>query len=323
MKKDGHFLRGRHPFVAAGDHANITYVQVQSKRPASLGTASQDRLNRWCLDWSHEDFSIYTIPGEINLFNDFHSRGGAPGRAPFYTLAEHAQDVESKLQQLREAAEGADETTVDQKLAVVTPAPQVNVKPQRYDRDLEGQRLLPDLPPFDWPKADDIAAAQRALTAAEKRGLSAVTAPSGGVQLLVDDEGRIVLPKGATELQGRIVAVAHCGRNGHLSADETVKQVRAYFAWPGMAEDVRGWAHNCLLCIKLAGGKMMPRPMGCQLLGTQPGEVVSLDFMKMPLARDGKSLYVLLVVDQLTRLVLSVPTADCTSLTAAKVFVER
>ena len=122
IKRDARFLRGKHPFIVAGDHANITYVQVQAKRPATLGTASQDRLNRWCLDWSHEDFKIYTVPGEQNFFNDFHSRGGAPGAAPFYTLEEHARRVEEDLERIQRAC-GEEQPpssakTVQQRLAV-------------------------------------------------------------------------------------------------------------------------------------------------------------------------------------------------------------
>ena len=45
----------------------------------------------------NEDFTIYTVPGTKNLFNDFHTREGAPGPSHFYSLAEHAADVESKL----------------------------------------------------------------------------------------------------------------------------------------------------------------------------------------------------------------------------------
>lgn len=72
--------------MCAGDHTNITYVQVQEARPATLGTATQDRLNRWCLNWHHEDFLIYTVFGEQNSYNDFNSRDGVPGAAPFFTL---------------------------------------------------------------------------------------------------------------------------------------------------------------------------------------------------------------------------------------------
>ena len=102
-QKDGHFLRGCFPWIAAGDHRNITYVQRKNKRSPGLGKASVDRLDRWCHDWSHEDFQVYTLPGEMNLFNDFHTRDGAPDAAPFLTLAEHEERLARKLGELEVA----------------------------------------------------------------------------------------------------------------------------------------------------------------------------------------------------------------------------
>ena len=67
----------------------------------------------------------------------------------------------------------------------------------------------------------------------------------------------------------------------------------------------------------------MPRPMGQQLLASQPFEVISIDFIKMPLARDGEHKYILLVVDQLTLVVLCVATKDCRAAKAARVLVDR
>ena len=49
-----------------------------------------------------------------------------------------------------------------------------------------------------------------------------------------------------------------------------------------MNKDIKEWAKKCLLCIKLAGGDIIPRPMGYQLRATQPMEVVSIDYMDMP-----------------------------------------
>ena len=103
IKKDRHFLRSRFGFIAAGDHRNITYIQVAKQRPASIGTASRERMQRWCMDWAHEDFKIYSVPGSQNLFNDFHS---APTGCEFYTLQQHAENVESKLAAMHATVEG-------------------------------------------------------------------------------------------------------------------------------------------------------------------------------------------------------------------------
>ena len=43
----------------------------------------------------------------MNLYNDFHSREGAPGAEPFFTLKEHEHRLEAKLQRLEKLAAGA------------------------------------------------------------------------------------------------------------------------------------------------------------------------------------------------------------------------
>ena len=64
--------------MMAGDHDNIMYIMSEAHRPRNLPVPYADRLNRWCLDLLHEDFVIFSVPGGKNLFNDYHTRGGAP-----------------------------------------------------------------------------------------------------------------------------------------------------------------------------------------------------------------------------------------------------
>ena len=109
------------------------YIMADAHRPANLPVPYEDRLNRWCLDLINEDFFIYSVPGEMNLFNDFHTRGGAPGAEHFLTLAEHAASVDAKLAQLsdsasddadpqEEATAGSAHARVKQHLVIATPA---------------------------------------------------------------------------------------------------------------------------------------------------------------------------------------------------------
>ena len=46
------------------------------------------------------------MPGPKNLFNDFHSRNGAPTGAEFYTLQQHAEHVDRKLAQMTREVKG-------------------------------------------------------------------------------------------------------------------------------------------------------------------------------------------------------------------------
>ena len=208
-QKDANFLHGRFPWIAAGDHRNITYVQRRHKRPPNLGRASRDRLNHWCQDWAHENFQIYTIPGKMNLFNDFHSRQGAPEAGPFYTLKEHEIRLEKKLQQLEQQAEmetaapagrgheiskhegnepcqhtasvlaGTKNRPQSSRQHLVLPRwePKVSNELDVFDRNLAGKPLLPHLDQFDWRKAQEIAEAQQGIPDEVKATLTQKDAP--------------------------------------------------------------------------------------------------------------------------------------------------
>ena len=286
IKKDGAWLRSKFGFIAAGDHRNITYVMAPSTRPAYIQIPARDRLNRMCLDWAHENFKIYSVPGVDNTFNDYHTRNGAPNAAPFVTLVQHAEQVELRLAALRESAakpdsekiretidntclpppdkpreeqaatadiaidtgitaiatreaklwrkhdghsqprktgraaerqpgqletiaeestkpneqvartaqstdneEQTDDPTcpcrvVRQHLVIIAPPRQPNLELQQWDRNLAGQRLLPEMEPRDWPTAKDISEAQEYhFSALLKANLTRVQSDEPGVYL--------------------------------------------------------------------------------------------------------------------------------------------
>ena len=88
------------------DGENIMYIMSSSHRPANLPVRYEDRFNRWCLDLFYDNFFVFSVTGEQNLFNDFHySRGGSPATKRFYPLEEHAADLERSLVELGESVE--------------------------------------------------------------------------------------------------------------------------------------------------------------------------------------------------------------------------
>ena len=103
----------------------------------------------------------------------------------------------------------------------------------------------------------------------------------------------------------------------------TAKRIKKCFTWKGLATHCKRCIRNCLQCIKLTGGLTMPRPMGHQLLAEKPFEVIIIDFLKMSKSRDDRWEWVLVIVDQLTRMTVLVPCGNCVAIEAAPAVVER
>ena len=56
---------------------------------------------------------------------------------------------------------------------------------------------------------------------------------------MVDDRGKIVIPRDDQQLQIRIIAVAHQGHHGHYKPRATVKLIREAFTWPNLSGQVK------------------------------------------------------------------------------------
>ena len=143
------------------------------------------------------------------------------------------------------------------------------------------------------------------------------------VNIYLNSEGKIVIPLQDEQLRINIIAAAHQGKHGHCKEKQTCKLMNEVFAWHGMRDQVNEWVKRCLQCIKLAGGHRIPRPMGHQLLAQKPMEVVAIDFLSIKSNRRGGFKHILVIVDQLTRICVLVPTKDQTAATAARIFCER
>ena len=139
---------------------------------------------------------------------------------------------------------------VRQNLVLPRWEPPVSGDLDQWDRNLAGQRLLPNLEPFDWPDAKELSAGQEALPAQVKARLKLVESCVPGVRLYTTADGRIVLPQQAEALKARICAVAHQGRHGHLPHEVSADVMQRYFQWPGLRKDAKKWMDYCLQCIK-------------------------------------------------------------------------
>ena len=90
---------------------------------------------------------------------------------------------------------------------------------------------------------------------------------------------RAWIPRENKSIVSRFLVAAHCGRNGHLSATETLKHLKRYVFWEEMEQDVTTFCmEDCLCCLKTQH-TATPRPFATQLHATERGQVVHFDFM--------------------------------------------
>ena len=155
-----------------------------------------------------------------------------------------------------------------------------------------------------------------------KSALTLVQSADPSVSLYVAGPRRIYIPDADTVLIARIVAIAHQGKHSHAPFKTTLERCEEVFVWDDMKKNIKQLVANCLQCIKLAGGNLMPRPLGHQLLATIPMEVIAADFMKVGEGEGGYK-YLLVIIDQLTRITVCVPTKNQTAATAARILCER
>ena len=204
---------------------------------------------RWCLKWAHQNFQIYHVPGVMNTFNDFHTRNSAPKAGPFFTLKDHERKILEKLEKMKAVAEG-DESVVEdhtcdhdacathvaQNLLITEPMPTATTDMGPTEVNLAGQSLLPNLDPFDWPGPKQIADAQKQIPAQARATLRSVDTAVPDVALLTNGDGKIVLPKQATQLIACICAAAHLGKHNHVKHGVMRRTIAKAFWWPGSYE---------------------------------------------------------------------------------------
>ena len=85
----------------------------------------------------------------------------------------------------------------------------------------------------------------------------------------------------------------------------------------GCAEFVQ----QCLYCVDSRAGNVAPHPLGEILHGTEVGEVLHFDYLKLGDSDDGYA-YVLVLVDDVNSFVSLQPAASCTSEVAARNVLE-
>ena len=132
---------------------------------------------------------------------------------------------------------------------------------------------------------------------------------------------QLIIPK---TYQMRLIQDLHCTPIGnHQGNHRTIEFLRLRFFWYGMADQVKQFIKQCLVCQQAKILNKTPRtPM--QVLGAGfPNERVNVDFCGPFGDRDSSVRYILVMCDAFTKFTVAVPTKDMTARTAVAVVVER
>ena len=106
----------------------------------------------------------------------------------------------------------------------------------------------------------------------------------------------IWVPPAERSLQVRLMVCAHMHEAGHRGICATMHRLGAYCVREGMKEDAAEIVQQCLHCVDSRAGNVVPRPLGEILHGTEVGEVLHFDYLKLGDSDDGYA-YVLVLVD--------------------------
>jgi transposase InsO family protein len=191
----------------------------------------------------------------------------------------------------------------------------VKRKRGKYDeddgQDEKRQRIAPMAPrPLDdddfiWPTLNEIRKAQ-----AKHKAPAALVMDEDSVGWF---EGRIWIPGDERQLLQRLLIIVHCGSGGHRGMHVMKTHLRRLLAISGLTEEVRSFCRQCLLCLPVKGGKIIPRPFSETHHTFERNETMHWDFLTLG-DSFGTSRYVLVLMDEATHYVELVacdsPTAE-------------
>ena len=238
---------GFHVFT---DHNNLTYLfDPRAEGPCASKPAS-DHVQRWRVTIERFSYHFHHIPGEKHVVADMFSRWANPD----FTRAPSADTV----------VEGAARSARSRRKKTKTV-------------DAELLRFEPD----DFPSVEDIRQAQvKHLTRHDKMSFALTLGTT--TRVWSDPAGRIFVPD-ANSLRQRLCVLAHQGEAGHRGIDNTLRLLRERFVWMGLDADVGTFVRQCLHCLKVRGGRTVPRPWGDTLHANGPHQVLHFDFMRRTL----------------------------------------
>lgn len=266
---------------------------------ASVSKPAADRLERWAMLLRVFGYGIQHVPGDDNNWADMLSRWANP-----HVELRQAEVEKCKAMTLRVRPD-----------RILTGPPHRAHLTRREDDELVPVQEA-------WPSMREIRGAQsrsRPSVAGCRqliRNERGVWRTEAGI-----DAGCIYVPSGHHNLRLRLMVVAHAGAAGHRGVNVTVQLLERQFFWPTLEADVQTFVRQCILCVKTRGGRMVPRPLGRQLEGQRPDEVIHMDYISLSKmqradgteAEGGEDKGLLVIKDAFSLLVTLTPAAEFTA----------
>lgn len=325
--KASYLLHRTGPVHLFTDHRNN--VALYSQDPAVLASSrpAADRISRWQSYMRSFNFTIHAISTTDNVASDIFTRWAATplspdapadGPPPLLRMSVRRVATRSAVQAAAVPAAPlptgagagaggapAPAMVVPAVLAVAVPVAAAVPDPT-VDSPFSPSSIL-DFDVHDAPSESEILAAQAA----------AGPVPPG---VTVQPDGTWTSPSGALyvcdtrHLRLRLCIVAHQGSACHRGALTTLYCLRHYFWWPSMVDDVALFVSNCLHCIRIRTGKVVPRPLLSTAHATGPNQMLAFDFLyirPVPASGAHNYSYVLTITDTYSKFCDLVPCSAC------------
>ena len=191
-----------------------------------------------------------------------------------------------------------------------------NRKHPRSDPQEQQQQPMPprplDVQDFVWPTLADIQTAQKQHSAPTE------AIDNGDGILRIQDKLWIPDDK---DLVQRLMIVAHCGSNGHRGVHVMQNHLKKLFWIDHLQQRAKNFCQQCLLCLHVKGGDVIPRPWSTTFKSNQRNHALHWDFISM-----GKSFgtckYLLVLKDEATHFTELVPCDEPTAEVAASAMLD-
>ena len=175
------------------------------------------------------------------------------------------------------------------------------------------------------PTEDEIISAHRDMGKQELDALQRnprVFRHSDGSWRVKGDINRVYVPE-VNQLRLRLCITAHQQSGEHNGTDVTHEYISKFCYWQHMRDYIHAFCSKCLSCMKTRGGKVVPRPLLHQQQAVAPNEIISFDYCQVRLSKGAHvKQYVLVIVDNFSRLVHFYPSHDMSAATVVSALLD-